>query len=187
MDWTYLIVWFMGWSIGIQKEPESPVVIVHCKDIKKIPTPLGAVSWLTSKESSIKPSVTILGASTMHRTLQSSLPITMAPSVEESVIADGESIHSVSSSSDDPSDPSQVDVTSAPLISVPTQVERQAVVIDSSGVLHPFHVHKMDSGPVRLMTIAHAFNTGLLCYEMEYGRPFEWDGPEKRKHVSWRM
>ena len=32
------------------------------------------------------------------------------------------------------------------------------MVIDSSGVLHPFHVHKMDSGPVRLMTIAHAFN-----------------------------
>ena len=124
----YLIVSFIGWSIGIQKEPESPVVVVHCQDIKKIPTPLGAVSWLTSKESSIKPSVMILGASTMHRTLPSSLPITMAPSVEESVIADGESIRSVSSSSD-PSDPSQVDVTSAPLISVPTQVERQAVEI----------------------------------------------------------
>ena len=73
------------------------------------------------------------------------------------MIADGESIRSVRSSSD-PSDPSQVDVTSAPLISVPTQVERQVVVIDSSGVLHPFHVHKMDSGPVRLITIAHAFN-----------------------------
>ena len=27
-----------------------------------------------------------------------------------------------------------------------------------SCVIHPFHVHKMDSGPVRLMTIAHAFN-----------------------------
>ena len=112
--------------IGIQKEPESPVVVVHCQDIKKIPTPLRAVSWLTSKESSIKPSVMILGASTMHRTLPSLLPITMAPSVEESVIADGESISSISSSSD-PSDPSQVDVTLAPLISVPTQqVERQA-------------------------------------------------------------
>ena len=29
---------------------------------------------------------------------------------------------------------------------------------DSSCVIHPFYVHKMDSGPVRLMTIAHAFN-----------------------------
>ena len=33
---------------------------------------------------------------------------------------------------------------------------------------------------------------GWLFYEMEYGRPFEWDGPEKRKHfflkdvnISW--
>ena len=25
-------------------------------------------------------------------------------------------------------------------------------------MIHPFYVHKMDSGPVRLMTIAHAFN-----------------------------
>ena len=120
----YLIVSFIGWAIGIQKEPESPVVVVHCQDIKKIPTPLGAVSWLTSKKSSIRPSVMILGASTMHRTLPSSLSLTMAPPAEETVIADVESIHSVSSSID-PSDLSQVDVTSAPLISVPSQVEGQ--------------------------------------------------------------
>ena len=91
----------------------------------------------------------------MRRTLPSSLSITMAPSAEETVIADGESIRSVSSSID-PSELSQVDVTSAPLISV--QVESQAVEIDSSCVMHPFYVHKMDSGPARLMTIAHAFN-----------------------------
>ena len=30
--------------------------------------------------------------------------------------------------------------------------------MDVSCTLHPFYVHKMDSGPVRLMTIAHAFN-----------------------------
>ena len=38
----YLIVSFMGWTIGIQKEPEYPVVMVHCQDAKKIPT--GSVS-----------------------------------------------------------------------------------------------------------------------------------------------
>ena len=65
--------------------------------------------------------------------------------------------HSVSSSLD-PSGLSRVDVTSAPLITVPFPVERQAVEIDSSCVIHPFYIHKMDSGPVRLMTIAHAFN-----------------------------
>ena len=153
----YLIVSFMGWTIGIQKAPESPVVMVHCQDVKRIPTPTGAVSWLTSKKSSIQPSVTILGASTMHRTVPGSLSITMAPPAGETVVAGGESIRSVSSSID-PSDPSQVDVTSATLISVPSRLESRTVEIDSSCVIHPFYVHKMDSGPVRLMTIAHAFN-----------------------------
>ena len=153
----YLIVSFMGWTIGIQKEPESPVVMVHCQDAKKIPTPTGAVSWLISKKSSIQPSVTILGASTMHRTVPSSLFITMAPSAEERVVAGGESTRSVCPSID-PSGPSQVDVTSATLISVQSRLESKTVELDSSCVIHPFYEHKMDSGPVRLMTIAHAFN-----------------------------
>ena len=153
----YLIVSFMGWTIGIQKEPESPVVMVHCQDAKKIPAPTGAVSWLTSKESSIKPSVMILGASTMHRTVPSSLSITMAPSAEEGVAAGGESSQPVCPSID-PSGPSQVDVSSATLISVQSRLESTSVELDSPCVIHPFYVHKMDSGPVRLMTIAHAFN-----------------------------
>ena len=33
-----------------------------------------------------------------------------------------------------------------------------AMRIDNSSVLHPFSPHKLDAGPVRLMTIAHAFN-----------------------------
>ena len=165
----------MGWTIGIQKEPESPVVMVHCQDAKKIPTPTGAVSWLTSKKSSIQPSVTILGASTMHRTMPSSLSITMAHSAEERVVAGGESIRSVSSSID-PSDPSQVDVTSATLISVPSQLESKTVELDSSCVIHPFYVHKMDSGPVRLMTIAHAFNNRVAVLR---------DGVRSAVRVGW--
>ena len=35
----YLIVSVIGWALGIQKDPESPVVIVHCQDIKKVPPP----------------------------------------------------------------------------------------------------------------------------------------------------
>ena len=131
--------------------------MVHCQDAKKIPTPTGAVSWLTSKKSSIQPSVTILGASTMHRTVPSSLSITMAPSAEERVVAGGESTRSVCPSID-PSGPSQVDVASATLTSVQSQLESKSVELDSLCVIHPFYVHKMDSGPVRLMTIAHAFN-----------------------------
>ena len=51
-----------------------------------------------------------------------------------------------------------LDVTSATLISVQSRLEGETAELDSSCVLHPFFVHKMDSGPVRLMTIAHAFN-----------------------------
>ena len=53
---------------------------------------------------------------------------------------------------------SSVNVSSATLISVQSMVESTSGELDSSCVIHPFHVHKMDSGPVRLMTIAHAFN-----------------------------
>ena len=69
----YLVVSFIGWTIGIQKAPESPIVLVHCQDIKNIPPPPGAISWLTTKKLSSAPSVRILGASTMQRTLPSSL------------------------------------------------------------------------------------------------------------------
>ena len=58
----YLVVSLIGWAIGIQKAPESPIVIVHCQDIKKIPPPPGAVSWLKTKTLSNTPSVMILGA-----------------------------------------------------------------------------------------------------------------------------
>ena len=73
------------------------------------------------------------------------------------MIADVDSDHSVSSSLD-PSGISGMDITSAPLIAVPIPVESRAVRIDSSCVIHLFYIHKMDSGSVRLMTIAHAFN-----------------------------
>ena len=32
------------------------------------------------------------------------------------------------------------------------------VRIDNTSILHPYFLHKSDAGPVRLMTIAHAFN-----------------------------
>ena len=56
----HLIVSLIGWALGIQKDSESPIVIVHCQDIKKVPPPPGAVSWLATKKLSIAPSVMIL-------------------------------------------------------------------------------------------------------------------------------
>ena len=153
----YLIVSLIGWALGIQNDSDSPIVMVHCQDLKKVPPPPGAISWLATQQLSIAPSVPILGASTMQQTSQSSPSLTVAVPAEGAIIADVYSEHSVASSGA-PSFTSGMDITSAPLISVPIPVESRAVRIDSSCVIHPFYIHKMDSGPVRLMTIAHAFN-----------------------------
>ena len=127
--------------------------MIHCQDAKQIPAPPGAVSWLTLQESSIKPSVTVLGASTMHRTRPSSLSLGSDPSNVEGAVTGDRSVRD-----GDVSITSSVDVSSATLISVHSRAESVSVELDSSCVIHPFYVHKMDSGPVRLMTIAHAFN-----------------------------
>ena len=152
MDWSIFGSSFLGWTLGIQKDPNSPIVMIHCQDAKKVPAPPGAVSWV-SKKSSIKPSVTVLGASTMHRTRPSSLSLGSDPSNVEGAVTGDRSVRD-----GDVSITSSVDVSSATLISVHSGVDSVSVELDSSCVIHPFYVHKMDSGPVRLMTIAHAFN-----------------------------
>ena len=93
----------IGWALGIQKDSDSPIVMVHCQDLKKVPPPPGAVSWLAS--------------------------LTVAAPAEGAIIAEVDSEHSVGSSVA-PSVTSSMDITSAPLISVPIPVESRAVRID---------------------------------------------------------
>ena len=94
---------------------------------------------------------------TIQRTSQYSPSITVSPLVEGAIIADVDSVKSPVLSAA-PGVATEMDVTSAPLISTLVPVEPPVLRVDSSCVLHPFYVHKLDSGPVRLMTIAHAFN-----------------------------
>ena len=51
-----------------------------------------------------------------------------------------------------------MDVLSAPLDSAVVPFSHSVLRVDVSCDLHPFFAHKLDSGPVWLMTIAHAFN-----------------------------
>ena len=51
-----------------------------------------------------------------------------------------------------------MDVTSAPRSSAVIPSSHSVLRVDVLCTLHPFFVYKMDSGPVWLMTIAHAFN-----------------------------
>ena len=44
----YLVVLLAGWAVGVQLHPDSPVLMIHCQDLKKIPHPRGLVTWLQS-------------------------------------------------------------------------------------------------------------------------------------------
>ena len=94
----------------------------------------------------------------MHRTTEGSPSITVSPQVEGGTIADVDPLDSPILSAKSVAT-TEMDVMSAPLISAPlVPVDTPVVRVDTSCVLHSFYEHKLDSGPVRLMTIAHAFN-----------------------------
>ena len=174
MDWTLsdsVAHWLGPWDIKRLGLSNSHGTLPGSQES---PTSAGGLSWLAMKQLSIAPSVPILGASTMQRTSQSSPSLTVAAPAEGAIIADVDSEHSVGSSVA-PSVTSGMDITLAPLISVPIPVESRAVRIDSSCVIHPFYIHKMDSGPVRLMTIAHAFNYRVAVL---------WDGVRSAVQVG---
>ena len=108
--------------------------------------------------------------STMNRTSQDSPSIMVSPPDEGAVMADVDSLKSIDISAQSQAEPvnsEDMDVTSAPLISALIPVEPPVLRIYISCVLHPFFNHKLDSGPVRLMTVAHAFNycvASTFCY-----------------------
>ena len=53
---------------------------------------------------------------------------------------------------------SRMDVSSSSVASAGIPFSASILRIEGSCVLHPFMLHKLDAGPIRLMTIAHAFN-----------------------------
>ena len=55
-------------------------------------------------------------------------------------------------------DGSRMCVSSSSVSSAGIPFSASILRIDGSCVLHPFMLHKLDAGPIRLMIIAHAFN-----------------------------
>ena len=108
----------------------------------------------------------MLGASTVAHTSRGSPSITALPPDEGVVPADVDSVRNGRSSSHDRvsghasgnSDDSQMALTMDSVSPTDTPFAATALRIDDACALHPFSVHKLDAGPVRLMTIAHAFN-----------------------------
>ena len=65
--WTgpYLVVATLGWTVGIQKHQDEPVILIHCQDVKKVPQPSGVQSWIAARQPVGAPAVSMLGASTV--------------------------------------------------------------------------------------------------------------------------
>ena len=79
--WTgpYLILATLGWTVGIQRHPDEPVIFIHCQDLKKIPPPSGVQSWLTIPPPGGTPAVPMLGASTVAHTSRDSPSVIALP------------------------------------------------------------------------------------------------------------
>ena len=157
----YLVVSLAGWALGIQRHPDSPIIIVHSHDFKKIPRPNGLMSWIEAPRPEGAPTIPVLGTSTMAHTSQGSPSVAVLPLDEGALLADIDSVGcagSLSGSRADCPNASRMDVSSTSLSSAVVPFSPSVIRVDVSCELHPLFVHKLDAGSVRLVKIAHAFN-----------------------------
>ena len=117
----------------------------------------------------------MVGASTVAHTSRGSPSITALSPDEGVVLADVDFVrngHStsngrVSGHASASSDDSQMAPMSDSVAPTDNPFDATALRIDDACALHPFSVHKLDAGPVRLMTIAHAFNYRMAVCVMK--------------------
>ena len=125
----------------------------------------------------------MLGASTVAHTSRGLPSITALPPDEGVVLVDVDSVCEGRSNSQDrgsrhasaPSDGTRMAPMMDSMLPTDTPFAATALRIEDACALYPFSVHKLDAGPVRLMTIAHAFN-----YRMAVLR----DGVKSAVHVG---
>ena len=96
----YLVVSLAGWAVGIQSQPDLPIILVHCQDLKKILHPSGLVSWIDAARPVDVPAPLVLGASTMDRTTQDSPSIAIIPPEGAAVLSESASVKSAQLLSD---------------------------------------------------------------------------------------
>ena len=83
----YLVVSLAGWAAGVQLQPDSPIILVHCQDLKKIPHPSGLVSWIDVALPEGLPAPPILGASTMCRSTRNSPSTSIVAPVDRTLLS----------------------------------------------------------------------------------------------------
>ena len=140
----YLVVSLAGWAVGVKLHPDSPVLLIHCQDLKKIPRPRGLVSWLQAEAPDSSATHPIMGASTVCRSAPGSIPSTV------SGIRPQQSLRI-------PEFPLHASASLTRSWDIPI-LPRESSRIDDTHVLHPFFHHRFDVGPFPLTSVAHAFN-----------------------------
>ena len=77
-----LVVSIVGWAVGIHKHPDSPIILIHCQDVTKVPQPNGMRSWIMTPQPVGAPPVPVLGASTVAHTSRGSPSVDVLPPEE---------------------------------------------------------------------------------------------------------
>ena len=130
--------------------------------------------------------IPVLGASTMGRTKQDSPSIAVLFPDEGAVLSEITSVKSAQFFSESQScrpEGSGMDVLSAALNSAVVSFPHKVLFVDTTSNLNPFFTHRLDAGPIRHATIAHAFNYRVAVS----GRPFVSAAPIKRRDAFWRI
>ena len=73
------MVSIVGWAVGIQKHPDSPILLIYCQDVKKVPQPNGVRLWIPTPQPVGAPIIPVLGASTVAHTSQGSPSVDVLP------------------------------------------------------------------------------------------------------------
>ena len=152
----YLVVSLAGWAVGIQLRPELPIIHVHCQDLKKISRPNSLVSWIDVAHPVGGPTLPVLGASTMGRTTPGSPSISVLPPGGGEGVVMSE-IDSVKSTQVQPESPTCRRGGLQNGCFVHYSGFSSGVVSTGSSTSGYFHT-PVGCGPIRLTTIAHAFN-----------------------------
>ena len=110
------------------------------------------MSWIEAPRPEGSPTIPVLGASTMARP-----SVAVLPPEEGAVLADVDLVGcagSLSGSRADCPNASGMGVSSISLNSAVVPFSPTVIRVDVSCELHPFFVHRLDAGPIRLVTIA---------------------------------
>ena len=114
----------------------------------------------------------------MGCTTQGSPSIAVLPPDEGAILSEIASVKSAQFFSESQScqpEGSGMDVSSAALSSAVVSFPHKVLLVDTTSNLHPFFTHRLDAGPIRLATIAHAFNYQVAerwCQVGHSCRPF---------------